>query len=450
MTNGYDFKDLDRVFLNKTLSHDVKLDDKYEKILEAKIYLDDGIKIDKTHLFLKGSIDNEFENKLKEFIFRSYKRSQGRLLGLDHISRIIWFDYDYLDYFTKGIIDYKEKAFAKKVLQAVAKGHEGIAGHGKSVLHLTLGDIGDMYTIIFTIVDNQFRDTVMNGLPESIALPTYFVYDKPAHEAFAIFNEEYLWKKYEEYSGVKIAKNNVQESRNLNPIYKKAYEMIKCLQNLKNFDYGDIKRLFDDPPKSIFLERKKTKECIGFSCKAVYLLYNTIFYLRKGLKASDIKGYIEDEIKEEGLKWYKMYPYFEEIDKILTLTPSVVFNNSYFCIFPTPKENCYELKIYAPIGYMKTNSNEILSALKAFMNFSKVLNEGLSYSDVLKELIYGEALFVKLLQRDGPRWLVYDAEKFHKMFLHILLNGNLDKYKTIADLFENILNVIKPKFSVRI
>jgi hypothetical protein len=448
MTNGYDFKDLDRVFLNKTLSHDVKLDDKYEKILETKIYLDDGIKIDKIHLSLKGSIDDEFENKLKEFIFRSYKRSQGRLLGLDHISRIIWFDHDYLDYFTIGIEDYKEKAFAKKVLQVVAIGHEGIAGHGKSVLNLGLGDIDKMYIIISTMVKNPFREEN----PEYVqsGLPPYFVYDKVGHETFAILNEEYLWKKYEEYSSVRIAKNNLQEKRNTNSIYKKAYEIIKCLQNLKNFDYGDIKRLLDDPPKAIFLEDKKTKSWIGVYSRALELLYYTIFYLRKGLKPSDIKGYIEDIAKEKVLKWCKRFPYFEEVDKFLTDSYTIVFIHSYFCIFPTPKKNCYKLKIYAPVGYVKTNSNEILSALKAFMKFSNVLNEGVSYSRVLKELIYGDALFVRALQRDSLKWLIYDAEEFHRMFLHMLLKGNLDKYKTIDYLIHDILKAIKPKFLVRI
>jgi hypothetical protein len=313
-------------------------------------------------------------------------------------------------------------------------GHEGIKGHLKSIIHPFYGEINIMFEIILVLFGRvSFHPNLQ-----------HYMFDGIAHEAFAMFNEELVWKEYEEYPAVRRVKNKLRKLREEYWIYEKAYELIDYLQNLRNFDYSEAKKLLNDPPKPIFLRNKKSKRYFTGMYPITLMVYDIIFYMRKGLKLSDIKK-IED-IERNLQEFKKDYPDYEEID---TSSSQPLFLakflgvNSYFCVFPNIKEKeCFKLYAYAPIGYGSLNSQEILEriiySMGDFVWLSATMNN--PQYELLKRIYTGEYLIV--FSKDLRQGLVFDGKKYHEIFINELLYGNLSKYKTLDNLIKNILKFV--------
>jgi hypothetical protein len=436
-----ELKDLERIIGSKIFSANIQLDDKYGKVFETKIYRENNeISIDEPHAYL-GTINDEHISVIKEFITHFFKQPQGP--AFDYLSKIIWLDDKILDRLIPKNVDAKQKILAKYLLRSTMIGHEGIEGHLKSIIHPFYGEI--TMTDVFVALFSRSSDILW-----------YYMFDGVAHEAFAMFNEELIWKEYEIYLAVMRVKNELRKVREEYWIYEKAYELIDYLQTLRNFDYSEAKKLLNVPPKPIVLRYKRSKRNFivehrrvkfhNFSRPITRMLYDIIFLLRKGFKLSDIKGKIEEIIERDVQEFKEDHPEYEEID--ISSIPrlhrkEVVANNSYFCIFPNRKEKKYfEFYVYALIGYTSLNSQEILeiiiNSMKFFIWFSVTMNN--PQYELLKRIYTGE--YLVFFSEDLRQGLAYDSKQYHEIFINELFHGNLSKYETLDDLIENILKLV--------
>jgi len=437
-----ELKDLERIIGSKIFSANIQLDDKYGKVFETKIYRENNeFSIDEPHTYL-GTINDEHISVIEKFISHFFKQPQGP--AFDYVSNIIWLDDKILDRFIPKNIDDEQKTLAEYLLRSTMIGHEGIEGHLKSIIHPFYGEINRMTNVLVALFLGRF-DELWN-----------YVFDGVDHEAFAMFNEELIWKEYEIYPAVMRVKNELRKLREEYWIYEKAYELIDYFQNLRNFDYSEAKKLLNDPPKPIVLMDKRSKrnfivehrrvKFLRFFRPITIMLYDIIFLLRKGLKLSDIKGEIEEIIERDVKKFKEVHPECEEIN--ISSIPRLycekfVAVNSYFCIFPNRKEKeCFELYAYAPIGYTSLNSQEILEriikSMRSLVWFSAIMDN--PQYELLKRIYTGE--YLVFFSEDLRQGLAYDSKQYHEIFINELFHGNLSKYKTLDDLIKNILKLV--------
>jgi hypothetical protein len=427
-----ELKDLERIIGSKIFSANIQLDDKYGKVFETKIYRENNeISIDEPHAYL-GTINDWHISVIEKFITHFFKQPQGS--AFDYLSKIIWWDDKILDRLIPKNVDAKQKKLAKYLLRSIMIGHEGIKGHLKSIIHPFYGNFNNMPDVISLFLGKgPFHPVVL-----------YYM-SLVDHEAFAMFNEELVWKEYEEYSAVMRVKNELRKLRKEYWIYEKAYELIDYLQNLRNFDYSEAQKLLNDPPKLILrYKRSKSEEKYYAVYSITAMLYHIIFLLRKGLKLSDIKENLEEGIK----RWVQRHPDYEEMDTSSNLrlkSTTVVIVNSYFCVFPNrKKKECFELHAYAPIGYTSLNSQEILesaiNSMRFFGGLSVIMNN--PKNELLRRIYTGEYLIG--FSKDLKQGLMYNSKKYHEIFINELLHGNLSKYETLEDLEKNVLRALEP------
>jgi len=450
----HEMRDLERISRSRILSTDIKLDDKYTKILETKIHTKNNeiIKIEEPHIYLKSTINDEQINTIKKFISHFFKTPNSP--ELDYIAKIIWLRDEVLDKLPsiREITDYEQKKFAKTIAHTAMIGHESINGHACAILRPTYGDIS-------IIIDGI---SAFAGYKKSF-IPQHYFFDVVSHEAFAMLNEEHVWKEYEGYQSVMSVKNDIREiregklwyKRENEPIYwryRSAYELIEYLQSLKNFDYSEAQKLFFiDPPKPITLENKKNKEeTILSRILMLDILYNIIFCLRKGLKIGDVKGYIEEELNKEVQAFKNDYPDYEEVD--VSSNPrylkDVVILNSYFCVFP--KEEYFEFCAYAPMGYTYASAQEILKEMIDSMKISIKIFDVTSKNEVMRKVVpnfLSGKYVIASIQDLGDMSVyngIYDGEEYYEKFMNKLLHSNLSKYRTLTDLINDVFKTLRP------
>jgi hypothetical protein len=269
-----------------------------------------------------------------------------------------------------------------------------------------------------------------------------------------MLNEEHVWKEYEGYQSVMNVKNDIRDirvgklwyKRENEPIYrryKRAYGLINYLENLRNFDYSEARKLFfTDPPKPTILENKKNKKETTSTRSMIWILYEMIFCLRKDLKIGDVKGHIEEVLNMYAQAAINDNPDYEVISA--SSNPrhpkEVAFFNSYFCAFP--KEECFEFCAYAPTGYTNASAQEILEEMIDSMSFSIRLYNIALNNKVVRNFLSGKYLLVYL--KDYKKVLVFDGEEYYEKFMNELLRGDLSKYETLHDLHDSVVGSMEP------